>query len=92
MKGLNIIYGEYTLEDGLQLGDYGIKNLSTLELQPKAIDYVVSFQDIKTGKVTQTNLENSIKTYKQLQNLVAVKIGLESDEFTITEITDDNFT
>ena len=43
MKGLNIIFGEYILEDGLKLGDYGIKNLSTLELQPKAVDLVASF-------------------------------------------------
>ena len=49
MKGLNIIYGEYTLEDGLQLGDYDIKNLSILELQPKVVELVASFQDIKTG-------------------------------------------
>ena len=52
MKGLNIIYGEYTLEDGHKLGDYDIKNLSTLELQPKAVDLVANFQDIKTGQET----------------------------------------
>ena len=43
MKGFNIIYGEYTLEDGLKLGDYDIKNLSTLELHPKPVELVASF-------------------------------------------------